>query len=456
VMKLSARSMLVGIYLPRGEHAQAAAHCRTFLASLSGLPRKSRASLEADMRRRLADCLEALGQVDEAREERRRAGECMKRTPGDTLGHQTRGTLLEREHRYAEAYEEHRKALALTPPGNKEVRMECMMHLVLSAYNAGRPADCLHWAEKMLALGATGRFLRSAHRMAGIACGNLSLLEESERHTRQAYEAAVAEGSNSDIADNLALLGNCLFKRGKLAEAHETCAQAAALDPKGKRMAGAVQMQILREWGRYDEALAFVVPPETAAKFNIPHFERRAGAVRALEAARIQTDAGRPEDAWQQLQEALKEFRDDAKLSLKCDSTAAWILASRGLVDESRQVVKMLEPRLAGFADDPSTQRGVYYELGLAANARCDHQAGIDCWTRYLALSPDPVYHPTAYYYRGECHRQLGQLAEAKRDYEAAVAMNFDTHSTELAKRRLSVRENGNREAFSGGNAAGR
>jgi tetratricopeptide (TPR) repeat protein len=171
-MKMPARSMLVGIYLPRGEHQRAAAHCRALLASMNGLPKKSRASLEADTRRRLADCLEALGQVDEAAQERQRAGECMRRTPADALGHQTKGTLLEREHRYAEAFEEHRKALELTPLGSREARTQCMLHLMLSSFNAGRPADCLHWAEQAIAAGATGRLLRSAHRMAGIACGS--------------------------------------------------------------------------------------------------------------------------------------------------------------------------------------------------------------------------------------------------------------------------------------------
>jgi tetratricopeptide (TPR) repeat protein len=74
----------------------------------------------------------------------------------------------------------------------------------------------------------------------------------------------------------------------------------------------------------------------------------------------------------------------------------------------------------------------------MAACARGDHEAGIDCWTRYLALCPDPVYQPTARYQRGECHRQLGRLSEARDEYEAAVAMNFDTHFTGLARRRLA------------------
>lgn len=74
----------------------------------------------------------------------------------------------------------------------------------------------------------------------------------------------------------------------------------------------------------------------------------------------------------------------------------------------------------------------------MAAVARGDYQAGIDCWTRYLALSPDPVSQPKAYYQRGECRRALGQLAEAREDYQAADAMTLETYYSGLTRRRLA------------------
>ena len=42
----------------------------------------------------------------------------------------------------------------MTPVSDRLVRIECMIHLVLAAYNAGRPVDSLHWAEEAIALGA--------------------------------------------------------------------------------------------------------------------------------------------------------------------------------------------------------------------------------------------------------------------------------------------------------------
>jgi tetratricopeptide (TPR) repeat protein len=201
--KLRARGALVGVYLPQGRHAEAAAHCRANLASLASLAKARRVAdfpaLEADIRRRLADCLEALGQTAEAEDERRRAEACVERAPADPLRHLTQGTLLEREHRYAEACAAFEQALSLTPVTNRPVRIECMIHLVLASFNDGRPVDCLRWAEEAIALGAEGRYLRMAHRIAGVAYGNLGRLEESEDHHRRAYDVAAAEGDTSEM-----------------------------------------------------------------------------------------------------------------------------------------------------------------------------------------------------------------------------------------------------------------
>ena len=155
--KLLAQGALVGIYLQRGRHAEAAAHCREQLATLANARHVTDfAALEADIRRRLADCLEALGQMNEAEDERRRAEACVDRAPDDPLRYVAQGTLLEREHRYAEACTAFEQALSCTPASNRAVRIECMIHLLLACFNAGRPVECLRWAEEAIALGAEG------------------------------------------------------------------------------------------------------------------------------------------------------------------------------------------------------------------------------------------------------------------------------------------------------------
>jgi tetratricopeptide (TPR) repeat protein len=441
-MKLVARLALVGIYFGRGQHAEAAAHCRENLKALEST-RSSRPNeaLEADIRRRLADSLEALGHPEEAAQERGRAARQLGRAEDDTLRFLTHGTLLERQNRHEDAYAAFQKALELTPASNKDVRVECLVHLTLAAHRVGRPTECLQWAEDAIAAGAKGKILRSAHRMAGVACGNLSRLDECEQHYRQAYDISTAENDKADIAEDLGTLASCLKKRGKLAEAYEMCTKAAAMDPKGVSMSLAVQKEILRAWGRYDESLALYARLKEGRKVVLPQAERRLSAVRLLDRSRTEAECGRAAEAWTHVQEARDVLKDDPKLGLRCEAVVVHVLAIRGLTDESRRLADEVEPRLADFESDPSTCCGVYCDLALAAGVRGDHAEGIDCWTRYLALGPDPVYQPTALYFRAESHRQLGQQVSARQDYRAAVDLQLDTYHARLAQRRLGETE---------------
>jgi tetratricopeptide (TPR) repeat protein len=437
-MKLVPHLLLVGFYLPRSRHAEAAHHCRAILDTVSGAEASERlGALEAHTRRKYADCLEALGQHDAAVAQLRVAEAKVDRAPDDTLRYLTEGSLLERQDRHDEAYEAYERALKATAGSNIPVRVECMMHLVLSAHRTGRIAECLSWAEQVIALGAEGNTLRSAHRMAAVACGNLGRLDESEGHYRRAYDIAVAAGNTADAAENLGTLADCLFKRGKLAEAREAAVRAGAMDRKAVRISLTVQSQVLHEWGRFEEALAIRERYREGVPLAIPSLERRILAVFALDAARTEAQCGRPDDAWQRLQGALDELAADAKLGLRGEAVACWILAARGLADESRDVAARVEARLGDFEGDPGTRRATFYDLGRAACLRGDHEEGVAYWTRYLALNPDPVYHPTALYLRGECHRQLGRLNDARADYRAAVATNLDTHHARLARRQL-------------------
>ena len=437
-VKLVARGALIGIYFSQGRHAEAVEHCRATLATLAkGRRVADFPALEADTRRRLSDCLEALGQKAEAEEERRLAAECVARAPDDALRHLTKGTLLEREHRYAEACAVFEQALSATPEANGLGRIECMTHLVLASFNAGRPVECRKWAEESIALGAQGRYLRAAHRMAGVACGNLGRLEESEEHIRRAYDVAASEGDAGVMGEILGSLADIQRKQGKLAEAYDASTKAAELGPKAVRMAIAVQSAILNEWGRFDEAIAMLRRHGEATKVVIPALERRVRAVCALDMSRIEAECGRGDDAWAHILEAQSELASDAKLGLKCDAAAAWVIAVRGLVGDSRRLADQVEDRLAEFARDPSTCRGALYDLGMAAFARGDHDKCEDCWDRYLELSPDPVHQPTALYFRGECRRHRGDASGAAADFRQAVAIDIDTHDARLARQRL-------------------
>ena len=60
------------------------------------------------------------------------------------------------------------RLFSLVPPKQKELRLELMMHLVFSAFNAGRPADSLRWAETVIETDPEWKLIDSARRMAAI------------------------------------------------------------------------------------------------------------------------------------------------------------------------------------------------------------------------------------------------------------------------------------------------
>jgi tetratricopeptide (TPR) repeat protein len=439
IRKLFARESLAGIYLGKGQHAEVVAQFQANLKCLSELGESKELfrTLEANYRVRLANSLEALGRVDEAAEERRRAEEWIDRAPPDPLRHRTRAKLLKEQDRYEDEYAEYQRELDLIPASKTLLRIQCMVRLTLAATQAGRPTESLRWAEEAIALGAKRTHLRIAHRMAGLACSNLGRLEEAEQHYRRAYDVAAALNNQPAMAGILASLANCLCMLGKLTEASEFCARATTMDPEGGRMAVSIQAVIFVSWGRYDDALAAMERFREAAPRFGPWGERRVGAVCSLDCARMEAGCGRPDDAWRHIHEALAQLRDDAKLGLLCQAALSRVHAARGDADESQRLAASLEPGLAAFERDPGTCRSVLYDLGRAACARGDHPAGIDCWTRYLALRPHPVYQPDALYHRGECYRHLGRLDEARADYQAAVNLDIASHFSRLALQRL-------------------
>ncbi len=437
-MKFIARSGLAGGYLAEGRHAEAAAH---FRANLDWLDRVARIptfhSLKADTRRRLADCLEALGDSEGADGQRRLAEAAIRQGPDDPLRNLTRGQFLTQKNRHAEAIVAFEGALALTPEANRLGRIECLCHLVLACDNSGRPADSLRRAEEAIALGAEGVFARLAHKMAGLALGNLGRPEEAEGQWRRALALTEVQGDRGEVGQILGSLADLLRKRGKLSEANEAALRASAVDPKAERQALAVQIAIFQEWGRFDDALEMLRRSGEKPKSIIPALERRIGAARNMERARIQCEAGRPDAARTAIDEAIAVLRDDARLGLKCRAILARVEAGRGFAAESRTLAAAVEARLPEFDADPTTRRGILYDLGMAAWARGDHEAGEDCWTRYLGLGPDPVHRPTGLYFRGECRRHRGDTTDAQADFRAAVAAGIDSHHARLARLRL-------------------
>jgi tetratricopeptide (TPR) repeat protein len=205
-----------------------------------------------------------------------------------------RGNLLDREHRYAEAVAAYERALELAPPDDDHIHINLMMHMALSHFNAGRPAETLRWAEAVIGLDPTGSMRPGARRLAALACGNLGRLDEAERHARAGVELAP---SAEQRAEALALLAEYVVRRGDLDEAERTARDAEAMLPGQKRMPWFIIARIERERGCLEEAVRALEQARSIPMGQIPAARRRVDAAIDVHLATAQVQLGRADFA---------------------------------------------------------------------------------------------------------------------------------------------------------------
>lgn len=429
--KLVMRYRLAVLYMQAQRYEEAADNLRLLLDTTL------KPSVESDVRRRLADCLEGSGQRQASDEERRRAEHCLEGQVQDGFWYLSQGLLHEKEQRFPEACDSYEQALALLPGNRSTARTEAMARLSLSSFNAGRPDQAVRWAEETIAQKPGIEIRILAHGFAGLGYGNLGRLEEAEEHKKIAMELAMLAGNQDRAAECMVSLADIMRKRGKIVEAMEACDHAAGMSLKARRIARTTQAECLRAWGRFDEAKEVLAQAQCAPTLFIPSMERRSQAVLSLGKAWLEAENDDPEKALEHLEEASIELANDSKLSLWCDATTAWVYASMGRHEEAVETMEHVEARSAEFAADRSTCLGSLSSLGRAAYLLGDFELSKTYWQQYLELHPDPVWQPKGLYYLGECHLHLGDIASALSSFERAVEMGFDTEHVTRSQRRL-------------------
>jgi tetratricopeptide (TPR) repeat protein len=393
-------------------------------------------AFESVLRQHLADTIDALGRREEAQAERKQAGAILAGDDETFLGFQARGTMLDREHRFAEAVTCYERALSLSPPGQKAVHVQLMMQLVLSTFNAGRPADTLRWAEAVIGLDPDGFMVPHARRMAAVACSNLGRLEDAERHSRIGVELAP---SPEQRAETLALLGDYVMRRGDLDGAERIAREAEAMLPGQKRMPWLIIAQVERERDRLEEAIRAREKAKTVEVGHIPPLNRRMNAVIDNFLAIDHVELGHRDIALQLIEGAEAELAGDPKLGVTLDAAAALVYALAGERDEALDRIASADRGRHDVPEDGSTQRSVLSLLGWAALEVDDPERAEDFLHSFLDLEPDPLYWPYAWYHLATCRRGLGDEAGG-REYDAmAASSRFGCRWERYARERLAA-----------------
>jgi tetratricopeptide (TPR) repeat protein len=434
--KRDVRYRLAWFLLEDGRPAEAAEQCRMILQG------RLSPGVEANIRLRLADCLEAAGDP-EAGAERERAQALVQGSAPDVETVLSRARILEGQHRYEEACAAYEEGLRLLPQWNDTARAEVLLRLALASYHAGRPVEAARRAEEAIELKPLDTMRTTAHSVAALGYSGQGNLEEAERHREEAFRLAESSGSAETSAHYLAQLAGTRMRRGSFVEAMQDCERAAGMSLKARRLARHTESDCLRIMGRFDAAREALQQARRAPGLAQPAGERRMQATLALAQTFLECEAGKVEAAGPFLEEARAEFASDPKLLLFCDANAAWVAALRGDEAAARRLIDDVEQRLAAYTADQSTQELGLAMLGWACFVLRDWPLARSFWERYLELDPSPAFQPQAWYHVGECAREMADPETARRAYQKAIEPNVDTRYARLARKRLDAMDGG-------------
>jgi len=395
-------------------------------------------ALESICRTRLADCLEACGDVQAADEERERAKRLAESRSDTAAQLMARGKTLRKEGRFAESIPIYERAISLSQGMAVSVRTHLMVSLALSCWEAGRINEALRTADQALGLQPDPSHRTSALSVSALALGNLGRLDEAEDRWAQALTAATESGNRALAARYIALLAEVQRRRGKLAEALETCDRAATIGKESRRTACYVAFETLLTWGRLEEARAKLEDGASAAGFTVPRSEKRMQATTELNRGLLAAESGELEEALARLDSVENTLARDEKIATTYHAIRAWILAALGRRSESEDSARAAAAFASRTSDDRALLLRYHTYLGRAAVELGDAAAGREHFEACMNLAPDPAEVPRAHYFLGECCRILGDHAGATARWRAAVDTGLDTRFVQLARVRLA------------------
>ncbi len=416
------------------------------------LKRPLPSGMEADTRRRLADTLDVLGEAEAAGQERERAGILAQKGSGDPMALATQGDLLERKQQHDDACHVYTRALALMPAIVPAERATLMAKLSSAHYNAGRPADALKWAEAALNSRPNPAVRLVMFRMAGVGYSDAGEIEKVEDSYRRSLELAETSGNREEIAQSLAMLADVQRKRGRFAESIAAARRAVDTCDSPFRGGRLVEVESLRETGRFDEARAVVARMKQGPRHDQPRIERRMQAMCALTLAWIETTADRPDAALAALEETREHLKEasqssvwppppasgEDKLGIYCDATQMRVYAQLGQQDAARRLRASVESRISRYMSDRSVMMSVYGQFARAAYFSGDLAESRAFWQRYLDCRPNPVGLPGVYYWLGEIHLRLGETDAAREAFRQAALPGIDSLDARRAQARLN------------------
>jgi len=443
--RVPARLALGDLYRREDRPDEAA---KQYQRALDSYGRAADARTAADLRRRIAECLDSLGLTGRAEEERAEAerAEAEERRR-DVRWHREEAARLSAEGRHSEAFEQHYRTIesVFLSDETPMYRATLLTEAAETLYQAGRYADALSYLDRVIAGESDPRTGVTADYLRGLTLRALGRLDEAQSAFSAALDVARARREEPLAGAALCGLANLAMDRGRLTEARRLLAQADRECPNGTgAQRGAVACALAIHDGRFEDAThaARVAADALSDGAHFAGVQRVRASLMLLKAlARCHGGKGGP--ACITIDTALPHLGDDEKLRLPCLALALWAkaLAGESVWDAAKRGVEApARAALGGAGPGPAdAARDALILLGHVYLALGDHHDAEACFQMALSAAPPPPPAVAAQcaYHIASCREAAGDADGAHLAHSRAADVGGETHSARLSREAL-------------------
>ncbi len=430
--KLSARFSLSQCYWALGRLDDAVAQCETIVA------RRGTSALGHLARQLRADCLDRLGRPEAAAEARPAAAPAASARDQD---------------RYAKSLEVERlessgdwfAALTLLNSLAEDTLAAHLLdeHLLLRLRLAGLRlrlglfAEAMTTAEGLLARpGLSSDAEHDAHQVAARAYLALGRFDQAERDARAAFRIANLAGDTERLADDCLHLGELAMHRGDFVEAMRQLQRVRECHGRGLWMAPLGEADLLRLWGRDDEAASALDVAERRVPPAATDHESPAMLVARFR-AELLLDRD-PAAAAAALGPFLATQVIDPRLAAGHAASCGLALTAAGRHAEAEPHWAAVAAGRERFAHDRLLLAALDLAEGRRAFLAGDAPAAVTRFSDALDRSPLPIWRSIIGHRLGRAHEAAGDRSAALEAYRAAAALGHPTAAQRAATARLA------------------
>ena len=412
--------------------------------------------LEADIRTRLANGLETLGEGAEATRQRTTIEMRLQEAEGQK-GMEW-ALLLERGknaadgNRFSEARSLFERSLAapkprVLPAQRRMLEVEITARLGLAAQQEG-DAQRTESAARFVVENGTTPFWRSqGFRILALGLSGQGKLSDALEASNVALQETEKMGDVHAVLDCQGAHATLLMSCGQVRQALAECEAAANNGVETSRVASHVASNCCLLLGDYEGAREWLERARRAPHVSSPSAERQMQGLLDMDGASTEHAAmrfagqDRALTAWDLLQRAKPNIAGFDRLLFWLSASETLTLALLGKDEAARANIPRIEEQLQGYEGDAATQNAVWTWLAKTYMELGEWSEAEKWWRVYLdAGHGRPVFRPDALCGLGECLRAQEDEVGARRCWQEVVDIGFDIADTVRACKFLEVK----------------